>query len=79
MGFTGSVTRISWRTGWLGSSTPARAATRLDQAPAALTTTPAPTRPRGVTTSTTFPFRTTSSVTGVNFSSRTPKRRAARR
>ena len=76
-GFSGSVERISWRTGRSGSAPPARRATRGDQAPAAQTIRPAVSAPAGVVSTKSSPF-CSMAVTGKPVRIVTPSRSAAR-
>ncbi len=72
-GLSGSVERISWRCGSLGSSTPTSCATSGHQAPAAMTTVSQPMRPRSVSTARTRPAEMSNPVTVVKVSTRTPR------
>ena len=72
-GLSGSVERISWRCGSLGSFTPASFATSGLQAPAAITTVSQAMRPRSVSTARTRPPEMSKPVTVVKVSTRTPR------
>jgi len=74
---SGSVDRISWRTGRSGSAPPHRRATRGDQAPAAQTTRPAVSVPVVVSIRKSSPRRSMA-VTAVWVSITTPRFCAAR-